>query len=104
VEYLQILSQGYVEYHLFPIRDHQETDRFKLRYHFGPTVCLQSVALAATEAMVGIAYGGNDNNLYRLDSSGHIEFLGTEKDGVAANLVQPVRDLLDSLAHCLLSL
>ena len=81
------------------------THRFKLRYHFGPTVHLQSVVLAATEALIGTAYDGDDTNLYRLESDRHIEFLDLEKGSIAANLVQPVRDLLYSLARrCLLTL
>jgi hypothetical protein len=57
-------------------------------------VRLQSVVLAATEGLVGIAYGGNDTNLYYLGPSEHIEFLDVEKEDVPANLVQRVRDLL----------
>ena len=56
---------------------------------------LQSGILAATEALVGLGYDVNDTNLYRLEFVGHIEFLDVEKEGISANLVQPVRDLLD---------
>jgi hypothetical protein len=59
-------------------------------------VRLQSGVLAATEALVGMAYDANDTNLYRLEFVGHIEFLDIEKESVSANLAQPVRDLLDS--------
>jgi hypothetical protein len=52
-------------------------------------VRLQSAVLAATEAMVGLAYDANDTNLYRLESVGHIEFLDVEKEGISANIVQP---------------
>ena len=62
------------------------------------------MGLAATEARVGTAYDGNDNNLYRLNSTGHIEFLYAEKECVAPNLVQTVRGPLDSLDRGLLSL
>lgn len=72
---------------------------FKLRHHFGPTVRLQSGVLAATEAMVGLAYDANDTNLYRLEFAGHIEFLDVEKESISANIVQSVRDLLDYLTR-----
>ena len=104
MECLQVLSQRYVGYRLFPIQDHRVTHRFKLRYHFGPTVHLRSVVLAATEALVGTPYDGNDINLYRLESDRHIEFLDVEKESVSANLVQPLRDLFNSLVRCLLTL
>ena len=58
---------------------------------------LQSGVLAATEAMVGLAYDANDTNLYRLEFAGHIEFLDVEKESISANIVQSVRDLLDYL-------
>ena len=76
----------------------------KFRHHFGPTVRLVSGVLAATEGLIGLAYDADDTNLYRLESVSHIEFLDIEKEGVTANLVQPVRDLLDSLTRCLLTL
>jgi len=79
------------------------TSSFKLRHHFGPTVRLLSGVLAATEALVGIAYDADDTNLYRLESVVHIEFLDIEKEGVTANLVQPVRDLLHIWSRCLLT-
>ena len=58
---------------------------------------LQSGVLAATEALVGLAYDANDTNLYRVEPVGHIEFLDVEKEGVPENLVQSVCHLLDSL-------
>jgi len=76
----------------------------KVGHHFGPTVRLLSGVLAATEALVGLAYDADDTNLYRLEYAGHIEFLDIEKEGIAANLVQPVRDLLYSSARCPLNL
>ena len=94
MERLRVLSQRYVEYHPFLIRDHRVIHRFKLRYHFGPTVRLKGVGLAATEARVGAPYDDNDNNLFRLHSTGHIEFLCVEKECVVPNLVQPVRNPL----------
>jgi hypothetical protein len=66
-------------------------------------VRLLSGVLAATEALVGIAYDADDTNLYRLESVSHIEFLDIEKEVVTANLVQLVRDLLHILTRCLLT-
>ena len=57
----------------------------------------QSGVLAATEAMVGLAYDADDTNLYRLEFVGHSEFLDIEKEGISENIVQPVRDLFDFL-------
>jgi hypothetical protein len=66
-------------------------------------VLLQSVRYGATECRVGAAYAGNDTNLYRIGSDGHIEFLDIEKEKVPENLVQPVRDLIYCLSHRLLT-
>jgi len=52
------------------------------------------VGYGATECVVAKAYGRNDHNLYRLEANGYIEFLDVEKEGVPANLFQPVRNLL----------
>ena len=79
------------------------TSFFKLRHHFGPTVRFIGGVLAATEALVGIAYDADDTNLYRLESVSHFEFLDIEKEGVTTNLIQPVRDLLHILTRCLLT-
>jgi hypothetical protein len=104
VECSQALSPRYVEYPTFPSRVQWMTSFFKLQYHFGPTVRLISGVLAATEGLIGLTYDADDHNLYRLESLVHIEFLEIEKEGVSANLLQPVRDLLHSLARCLLTL
>jgi hypothetical protein len=66
-------------------------------------VRLLSGVLAATEALVGVAYDADDTNLYRLESVSHIEFLDIEKEGVTADLVQSVRELLHILIRCLLT-
>ena len=56
---------------------------------------LRSLRYGATECRVGFSYGGNDTNLYRLAPNAYIEFLDVEKENIPANLVQPVRVMLD---------
>ena len=41
--------------------------------------------------MVGFGYDVNDHNLYRLDSSEHIELLDIDQESSTEKLCQPVR-------------
>ena len=54
---------------------------------------LRSFGYGATECLVGVAYGGNDTNLYRLASNSYVEFVDVDTENVPVNLVQPVRVL-----------
>jgi len=66
-------------------------------------VLLRSLGYGATECRVGISYGGNDTNLYRLVPNTYIEFLDIEKENIPANLVQSVCDLFHFLTFYLLT-